>query len=209
MQNTILSSSSINEKDPKPYYGGSPKVGEYQHQGSNSYNVIPKILSPEASSRYLNKNIYKNDKAPYYGVAEQFKVIMNHPKDKLAVPIEMKDMTYTFPDPANIRILEQTLSKINGKEDINIVAATGKYMKDPTAYYDPTLYDKAEKSAVIVETINNMKKDLTYDGPVFTEENYPLRSKIQNVNNANKEDVNELIANNYYYDVNRNRKSTN
>jgi hypothetical protein len=32
-----------------------------------------------------------------------------------------------------------------------------------------------------------------------------LKTKVQNIMNANKEDVNELIAHNYFYDVNRNR----
>lgn len=197
----MLSSQSIYEKDPKAYYG------EAREAPSNpqGFSVSPKIYSPEALSRYENKNIYKNDQVPYYGSGEEFKMISNKPRNKLTVPIEMKDITYTFPDPKNIKALEQTLNEINGKENINSVSITGKYMKDPVAYYDPTLLDKAEKTATIVETISNMKKDLTFDGPIFTEENYPMITKVQNIKNSNKEDVNQLIANNYYYDVNRNR----
>jgi len=198
----MVSSQSIYEKDPKAYYGEA----RTPTQNQQGYSITPRIYSAEANSRYENKAIYQKDQAAYYGNGEQYKVITNAPIDKIAIPIEMKDMTYTFPDPKNIRVLEQTLNKINGKEDINSVSMTGKYMKDPVAYYDPTLVDKAEKTANIVETIINMKKDLTYEGPVFTEENYSLKTKIQNIKNANKEDVNELIANSYYYDVNRNRK---
>lgn len=200
----MVSSQSIYEKDQRAYYGEAPKATV---NAQNGYSITPKIYSnsADANSRYENTNIYKNDQAPYYGTGEQYKLITNAQTDKVRVPIEMKDMTYTFPDPKNIRLLEQTLTKINGKEDINSVSATGKYVKDSAAYYDPTLYDKAEKTATIVETISNMKKDLTYDGPVFTEQNYPLKTKIQNIKNANKEDVNDLIAQNYYYDVDRNR----
>lgn len=200
MQNNMLSSQSIYEKDTKAYYGEAPKPAA----NSQGYTVTPRVYSPEGNSRYENKNIYKLDQGPYYGTGEDYKVITNSPKSKLRVPIEMKDMTYTFPDPKNIRALEQTLNKINEREDINRVSLTGKYMKDPVAYYDPTLNEKATKSAEIVETISNMKKDLTYDGPVFTEENFLVKTKIQNIKNANKEDVNSLIANNYYYEVNRN-----
>ena len=75
-------------------------------------------------------------------------------------------------------------------------------MKDPTAYYDPTTYDKAVKSATIVETIENMKKEMktmNTGGPVFTEENFPVKTKIQNIKNASREDTNNMIADSYYF----------
>lgn len=193
--------TTIYDKDPQAYYG---IVSQPNKATEQAYTVTPK--SADANSRYQNKVIYQKDQKPYYGNDRDFKVLSNAPTDKVAVPIEMKDITYTFPDVKNIRTLEQKLNQINAKESINSVSLSGKYMKDSTAYYDPTLNDKAAKTATIVETINNMKKDLTYDGPVFTEENFPVKTKIQNIANASKEATNNLISDSYFYDVNRNRK---
>lgn len=202
----MVSSQQIYSKDQKAYYGD---VSQNLNKDLTNYNVIPKTFS-DANSRYQNKNIYKKDQQPYYGTGEQFKVISNAPTDKVAVPIEMKELTYTFPDEKNIKTLENTLNNINGKESLNSISLSGKYMKDPNAYYDPTLYDKKMKSSIIIETINNMKEDLKNDikstGQVFTEENFPIKTKIQNLANANKEDTNNMIAESYYYDVNKNSK---
>lgn len=199
MQNSMV--TTVYDKDKKAYYGD---ISQPQNTASQGYTVTPK--SADANSRYLNKVIYQKDQKPYYGNDREFKVLSNAPTDKVAVPIEMKDMTYTFPDQKNIKTLEQKLTEINSKESLNSISLTGKYMKDPNAYYDPTLPEKAAKTATIVETINTMKKDLTYDGPVFTEENFPVKTKIQNIANASKEATNNLIADSYHYDVNRNRK---
>jgi hypothetical protein len=197
MQNEIV--NSIYNKDPKAYYGhiSQPKLDQ-------AYNLIPK--SSDANSRYQNKVIYQKDQKPYYGNDRDFKLISNAPTDKISVPIEIKDIIYTFPNEKNISTLEQKLIKINAKESLNSISMSGKYMKDPNAYYDPTLNDKAAETANIVETINNMKKELTYDGPIFTEENFPVKTKVQNIANASKEATNKFIADSYHYDVNKNRK---
>ncbi len=198
MQNNIV--STIYDKDSKAYYGD---VTQTKSAPQTGYTVTPK--SADAYSRYQNKVIYQKDQKPYYGNDRDFKVISNAPTDKLSIPIELKDVTNTFPNEKNIRALEQKLSQINTKESLNSISLSGKYMKDPTAYYDPTLVDKAAKTATIVETLQEMKKGLTYEGPVFTEENFPVKTKVQNIANASKETSNNLIADSYYYDVNRNR----
>jgi len=197
MQNEIV--NSIYNKDPKAYYGHIS-----QPKSDQAYNLIAK--SSDANGRYQNKVIYQKDQKPYYGNDRDFKLISNAPTDKISVPIEIKDIIYTFPNEKNISTLEQKLIKINAKESLNSISMSGKYMKDPNAYYDPTLYNKAAETANIVETINIMKKELTYDGPIFTEENFPVKTKVQNIANASKEATNKFIADSYHYDINRNRK---
>ena len=198
MQNSIV--TTVYDKDQKAYYGDVSEPNKASGQG---YTVTPR--SADANSRYQNKVIYQKDQKPYYGSDRDFKVLSNAPTDKVAVPIELKDTTYTFPNENNIKTLEQKLIQINSKESLNSISLSGKYVKDAGAYYDPTLSDKAAKTATIVETINNMKKDLPDDGPVFTEENFPVKTKIQNIANASKEASNSLIADSYFYDVNRHR----
>jgi len=194
-----MPSQGIYDKDSKPYYGGDSLT-----QTNNSgYTVIPKIFT-EANNRYGKNNIYQKDQQPYYGTGEPFKVISNAPTDRIPVAIEMKDLTQTFPDQNNIRILENALNQINAKESLNSISMTGKYMKDAKPYYDPTTEEKAMKSAAIIESINRMKAEMTYDGPVFTEENFPVKTKVQNYANFNKEDTNEFIANSYHYPVDLN-----
>lgn len=189
--------------DPKPYYGGQTQE-VFQNK---KFTLTPKNFA-DANSRYENKNIYKKDQRPYYGIGEEFKIISNAPNDKVAVPIELKELTYTFADNKNIKSLEQSLEKINGKESLNNISTSGKYMKDPRPYYDAGAYDRAVKTNKIIETIKNFKEDLknTSNQPVFTEENFPVKTKVQNIINASKEDSNNLIANSYYYDVNRKSK---
>lgn len=200
----MVTGQQIYANDPKPYYGGASQTTP----SHNESFLTPKIFS-DAKSRYENKNVYKKDQRPYYGVSEEFKVITNAPTDKVKVPIKLKDLTYSFADNKNIKYLENSLEKLNGRDSVNSISLSGKYMKDPKPYYDAGAYDRAVKSAKIVETIKNFKEDLKNEisnGQVFVEENFPVKTKIQNIANANKEDVNLFIANSYYYDVNRNSK---
>jgi hypothetical protein len=202
----MVSSEKIYSKDQKAYYGD---VSKNTNMDSTKYNIFPKTyLDPK--NRYGNNQIYQNDQQPYYGSGHNFKVISNVPKDKIIVPIELKELTYTFADDKNIKSLEDTIHKINGRESLDSISLSGKYMRDPVAYYDPSLQEKKMKSAKILETINKLKEDLNNDiklnGQVFTEENFSIKTKIQNLANANKEKTNELIADSYYYDVNRNCK---
>jgi hypothetical protein len=192
--------ATIYDKDPKPYYGNVSN-----NLAQSGYTVTPKTFE-SANTRYLNKSIYQKDQNAYYGNSDSFKVLSNAPKDRVAVPIELKELTYTYPDEKNIQILENNLKTLTGKESLNSISLTGKYMRDPSAYYDPTLDEKRMKAAQIVQTIedmrNEIKKDIKLTGPVFTEENFHVKTKIQNIVNANKEDANKFIADSYYYDPN-------
>lgn len=49
--------------------------------------------------------------------------------------------------------------------------------------------------------MENEIRNKNLQGPVFTEENYKKKTKIQNYPNLNRESTNELIANSYYYEV--------
>lgn len=193
-----MTNAKVYEADTKPYYGGevpaAAKDGEF--------NVSPKIY-PEANNRYLGKDIYKLDQKPYYGTGRDYKVLSNAPQGQKHVPIELNDLKNTFPDPKNIKVLEKELKKITEKESLNSVSMSGKYIPDPAPYYDPSAEEKAMKAAQITNTINNMRVELSKEnqkGPVFTEENFKVKTKIQNYANLNREATNEFIKNSYYYD---------
>lgn len=81
---------------------------------------------------------------------------------------------------------------------------SGKYIPDFKPYYDPSAEDKARKSEQLSSTIENMENEIrnkNLQGPVFTEENYKKKTRIQNYPNLNRESTNEFIANSYYYEA--------
>lgn len=193
-----MTGAKVYEKDPAPYYGGEEKPA-----AAPSNNVTPKNF-PEANNRYLGKSIYSLDQAPYYGTGQDYKVLSNTPKDKVNVAIEIKELTDTYADEKNINILQNKLQKLTEKESLNSVSLSGKYIKDPAPYYDPSAEEKSQKASQISQTIENMQNEIrnkNLQGPVFTEENFTVKTKIQNYNNLNREGTNELIRNSYYYDA--------
>ena len=186
------------EKDPEPYYGGDSKALEQGGDGVTLKNM------PEAMNRYDKKSIYTYDQAPYYGTGQDYKVLSNTPKDKVNVAIEIRELTDTYADEKNINILQNKLEKLTQKESLNSVSLSGKYFKDPAPYYDPSAEEKKEKVNQISSTIDNMQSEIrnkNLQGPVFTEENFQVKTKIQNYPNLNRESTNEFIKNSYYYDA--------
>merc|ERR1711957_227517 len=153
------------------------------------------------NSRYLGKDIYKPDQKPYYGTGVDYKVLSNMPKGMKSVPIELNDLKNTYADPKNIKILEHELERVTKKESLNSISLSGKYIPDAAPYYDPSAAEKRVKAEDISQKIANMKYELTKEkGPVFTEENFKVQTKIQNYANLNREATNEFIKKSYYYE---------
>ena len=191
-----MTGAKVYEKDTSPYYGAEPKPAA---EGSDI--PTPRVY-PEANNRYEKKNIYMLDQAPYYGTGQDYKVLSNTPKDLVNVAIEIKELTDTYADEKNISILQNKLQKLTEKESLNSASLSGKYIKDPAPYYDPSADEKSQKSAQIAQTIDNMQNDIRYkQGPVFTEENFTVKTKIQNYANLNRESTNDFIRNSYYYEA--------
>ena len=193
-----MTGAKIYEKDTKPYYGGDSPVA------ANGGNNAPRDFS-EANSRYADKSIYSLDQEPYYGTGRDYKVLSNTPNDKINVSVELKELTDTYADEKNIKILENNLQKLTEKESLNSVSLSGKYIKDSAPYYDPSADEKNTKASQIAQTIENMKSEINENkklqGPVFTEENFSVKTKIQNYANLNREATNDFITNSYYYDA--------
>ena len=193
------SNAKVYEKDSAPYYGAEEKPAAPVNN-----NLTPKMNQSAASNRYDKKSVYALDQAPYYGTGRDYKVLSDTPKDTVNVGIEIRELTDTYADEKNINILQNKLQKMTEKESLNTIAMSGKYFKDPAPYYDPSADEKREKTATIKDTIENMQNQLNnknLQGPVFTEENFTIRTKIQNYANLNRESTNELIKNSYYYDT--------
>ena len=194
-QHMLLANTGVYNKDPKAYYGdASPQVA------SSGYTVTSQN-NADAGRRYNKKNIYQRDPKPYYGTGLDYMRVDNYPKDKISVPIEMKELTYTFPMDNNVKTLENELTKLNQKESLNSISLSGKYMKDPNAYYDPTQVEKQNKRNLITQSINNIKEEMTRKTPFFTEETFIGQAKIQNYQNYNKENTNEIVSDSYFYNV--------
>lgn len=193
-----MTGAKIYPKDSKAYYGGEVVA---ESNDDNKY-ISPKIYS-EANNRYLGKSIYSLDQKPYYGTGVDYRVITNNPPGMNQIPIEFDDLKNTFPDPKNIRILENELKRLTETESLNSISLSGKYFKDPAPYYDPSADEKRAKIAKITQLIANMKYELSKDnqkGPIFTEENFKVKTKIQNYANLNRENTNQFIKNSYYYE---------
>jgi hypothetical protein len=191
--------AKIYENDTKAYYGGDSPVA------ANSGNNVTQRDFSEANSRYADKGIYSLDQAPYYGTGQDYKVLSSTPNDKINVSVELKELTDTYADEKNIKILENNLKNLTQKESLNSVSLSGKYIKDSAPYYDPSADEKNTKASQIAQTIENMKSEINENkskqGPVFTEENFSVKTKIQNYANLNRESTNDFIANSYYYDA--------
>jgi len=194
------SHTKVYEKDTRAYYGEEEKPVEVDAR------LTPAPKQSAANNRYLNKNIYMLDQAPYYGTGRDYKTLSNTPKDSINVGIEIKELTDTYADEKNINILQTKLQKMTEKESLNTIAMSGKYFKDPAPYYDPAAEEHREKIQNTKDIIENMQNQLTnknLQGPVFTEENFTIKTKIQNYANLNREATNEMIKNSYYYNANK------
>lgn len=199
LQNQMVSSMKVYEKDQKAYYNADSLATTGNKKTTNEIN---EKSSKDAYQRYLNKVIYQKDQKPYYSPTPEFQVFSNAPKDKIVTPIELKDdLMNTVSTYENLRNLEKNLAALNKKEDLNSVSMSGKYIKDPEAYYDAGQQDRNVKKQVISQAIEKIKEGLIDTTVDYKEENFKVKTKVQNYQNANKENTNNMISESYYYDV--------
>lgn len=193
----MVSSMKVYEKDQQAYYNAH-SLGAAANK--NSKNEINEKNSKDAYSRYLNKVIYQKDQRPYYSPTPDYQVFSNAPKDRIVTPIELKDdLLSTVSTYENLRNLEKNLHSLDKKEDINSVSLSGKYMKDPEPYYDAGALGRNEQKQIISQAIEKVKEGLIDNTVDYVEENYKISTKIQNYQNANKENTNAMISESYYY----------
>jgi hypothetical protein len=193
----MVSSMKVYEKDQQAYYNAySLGAGA----SKKSQDEINEKNSKDAYSRYLNKVIYQKDQRPYYSPTPEYQVFSNAPKDRIVTPIELKDdLLSTASTYENLRNLEKNLLALDKKEDVNSVSLSGKYMKDPEPYYDAGALGRNEQKQVISQAIEKVKEGLIDNTVDYVEENYKVSTKIQNYQNANKENTNAMISESYYY----------
>lgn len=132
-------------KDPDQYY---PIVDPNQKpnlppRGPTSRKPAPYVLDPW----------------PYYTPIPGR--ILNAPENK-KVPIQMQDLTSTFPSPDNIRKMQQELSGIATKQAMEISDSTrrGIYYPDPRPYYDSSLADTKSRVDFLKNSIVNMANEV-------------------------------------------------
>jgi len=189
-----------------PYYNADSIANEnYKQELNKQRNKISELNSKLANDRYLNKNIYKKDQRPYYSPTPEFNIITNFPKDKIITPIEIKDdLLETASTYENLKNLENNFSKINKKENLNNISLSGKYMRDPEPYYDAGKPGREMKKLNILQAIEKVKEGLIDNSIDYKTENFKVETKIQNYQNANKENTNEMIGDSYFYNVQSN-----
>ena len=143
---------SLYEKDPNQYY-------PYQNPDTQRSYAPPIPKQEAAFNRYTN-SVYKPDPRPYYGITSDYRVISNYPTDRVAVPVEIADLTETHATMKNLQTLEHKLNSIDKRESLSSASISGKYMADPYPYYDPTVPEKEKAKSYLKETIDNMKEEL-------------------------------------------------
>ena len=197
----IEQTGTVYEKDPNAYY-------PYDNPNIQRTVSTPRV-NPEAKMRYGSNSVYQLDQKPYYGSNGDYRVVYDMPQDKLAVPIEFGDLTRTHANESNIKKLETELNNLNQGENVTNAALTGKYIKDSTAYYDPTLHEKIHKKIQLVQTIKEMKEALLHPNkPVIQTVLEPKKygpPKVQNFVNKNKEETNNFINRSYYYPIQKDK----
>jgi hypothetical protein len=107
----------------------------------------------------------------------------------------MQDLSYIYDIKENEIKLEKEITNINKsfvKESVDV------YNRDPKPYYDPTLNFKEEKKSNLISALEKVKKDLYKNQPIFSEENFSVKQKIQNLKNLNNENNNKFIRENYW-----------
>jgi hypothetical protein len=57
---------------------------------------------------------------------------------------------------------------------------------------------KEEKKTELISALEKVRKDLYKNQPIFSEENFRVKQKIQNFKNLNNENNNKYIRDNYW-----------
>lgn len=146
---------------------------------------------------------YPSDPYPYYGADYIKKFQPIYARDSRIVPVDLRDVSKTFPTTKNLRILEARLNFLlncPGNRNCDV----GEYEYDKRAYYDPTEGNRLREIEFLKRKIidineslrNNFQPDLVYEKESF-------RPKIQNPNNSDREVTNKFVAESYFYPVNK------
>mmetsp|Transcript_23149 Transcript_23149/g.24087 ORF Transcript_23149/g.24087 Transcript_23149/m.24087 type:complete len:427 (+) Transcript_23149:1-1281(+) len=175
-------------KDPEAYY---PYVDPTKHQTQTM-----------DQTRMDRNPVYELDKKAYYNPTGLFKVVPNKKIGK-EIPIVMGDLDTSFPTEKNLDNLKGQLNSIRQQDnmDLNTASMKGIYVKDPHAYYDPTIEDTVNTVKDIHSKIMNMEFSLNNDAGrriqarIGTEKIHP---QIQNQTNRDAEERNRIIGENYY-----------
>ena len=148
---------------------------------------------------------YPNDTNPYYGADYIKKFQPSFARDNVVVPVDLRDVSKTFPSPKNVRILEAKLKSLLGCNKKNC-DNTGVYNYDKRAYYDPTQLDTQNNIEYLKHKIDEMNASLSQKyQPDLLFEKEGLRPHIQNQQNSDREVSNKFVAESYFYPVDRNK----
>lgn len=190
----------VYEKDSRPYYGKDIL--------DNINKNIDYVTVSSNKPKQKYDNIYPNDRMPYYGPInnenQSIKFLNNGPKDKFLTPIEIKDLSDIIDSEENKKRLEKEIVDINNSYDVN---RDEVYRRDPRAYYDPSMKSKEQRKEVLKGAIDQISKDLILQQPEFTEENFKVKTNLQNYNNLNLEKDNKYIIDNYWSETKENENS--
>lgn len=191
--------------------------GEVYSKDSNAYYPYVKeknlfIGPPPPKRRNYPNSVYPLDQKPYYGPSDPYRLILNMPKDRVAVPIQLGDLTKTHASETNLKRMENELAMMDAPEPWVNINKSGTYLRDPKPYYDPTVPEKEMYKTKLKESIENMREDLLHPNlPDLSKSFKRINASpmIQNYVNSNKEETNELIANSYYYPIKKDGKGNN
>lgn len=166
----------------------------------NNLNYIT-VSSNSNKATFHKDNYYEKDPYPYYGPQNDrpIKIPGNYKDDKFLTPIEIRDLSLLEDSDANKNRLKEEIKKIETED--NKVYNENYYFRDTKPYYDPTAEYKEKRKEQLTEALDKVTKDLNKDQPIFSEENFTLRSKFQNYMNWNKEKNNNYIKNNFWTDA--------
>lgn len=146
---------------------------------------------------------YSNDPNPYYGADYIKKFQPIYARDSMIVPVDLRDVSKTFPTTKNLRMLEARLKFLlncPGKRNCDV----GVYEYDKNAYYDPTEGNRLREIELLRRKINEMNESLRNNyQPDLMFEKESFRPKIQNPQNSDREVTNKFVAESYFYPVNR------
>jgi hypothetical protein len=189
---------SANDQASTPEYYPNTKLDERTTQ-------LEKNARDALRSRRNAGQEYPNDPIPYYGADYIKKFQSNLARDNLVVPVDLRDVSKTFPSPKNVRLLEAKLKSLIGCNQPNC-DSPGVYDYDKRAYYDPTQLDTQNNIEYIKHTIDEMNASMrqSYQPDLmFVKDS--LRPRIQNQKNSEREASNKFVADSYFYPVDRNK----
>lgn len=182
--------------------GAGEKTEEYYPGPEASY--VPTF----AAYREHKPSYYQNDRKPYYGLDTTMRKLEERDPSKKVVNVILQDLDDYEVSNDNLQRLIKKKHAIENyipspKDLIHGNEGRLPYEKDPGPYYDPFIVDKVNALTSIDGKINFVLRQMNQ-----TDLEFPLKlSKVnpkrgyQNSVNANIEKTNNVIKNEYYYNV--------